>query len=142
MKQKLKDIKAVLDGLTEEQLEQSAFLMGVDEPGFNIIIEVMSEPFLQTDEGLSPPWPEMTEEEKEEFPEIYPAGSVFFFKGYEVNPIVAFEVKEVDGGFIVYDMDSGKPITDVCPKDVANEICSDFNAMKNGRFDVLDKYEE
>lgn len=134
---KLKEIKDLLDTLSESQLEQNAFLMGVDEPGFPIRVEVMQEPYLQTDYGLSPPWPEMTEEEIAECPEVYPSGSVFFYKAEHVDVKRYFEVRQEALGFRVYDIDKNVPISHVCPEEIAKEICSDFNKMANQDYSPL-----
>lgn len=139
---KLKEIKDLLNTLTDDQLEQTAHLMGVDEPGFDIAVEILTEPYLQTDEGLSPPWPDMTEEERKECPEAYPAGTVFFYKAMYVSQDPAFEVKQDGEGFRVFNIASGTSITKICPREIADEICRDFNSMQNGDFSPLDKYGE
>lgn len=85
---KLKDIKAFLETLTEEQLEQDAKIIGDEDLGFSggpVTISPFDEDYWYGEDGAFPK-SAISEEEFKEYLEfhgkdariVFPAGSVFF----------------------------------------------------------------
>lgn len=85
---KLKDIKAFLETLTTEQLEQDANIIGDEDMGFSggpISISPFDEDHWYSEDGASPKsslseqdWEEYLEYYREEARVVFHAGSVFF----------------------------------------------------------------
>ena len=85
---KLRDVKAFLETLTEEQLEQSAVIMGDQDSGFSggpVGISPFDEDHWYSEDGSFPKsslneqdWEEYLEYYREEARVVFTAGSVFF----------------------------------------------------------------